>query len=246
MPQLTISTTTHAFHHNSRFPPHLTLSTTSHAFHRTSRFPSHLTLSITPHPFHHTLRFPSHLTLSITPHPFHNASPFPPHLPELYPVTCWSYGRGHRPRHTGGSLSKESRDPNYKILATTGPHREPDEYDLLIRDPDVLSSTKGEFDSFTNTNPINTSTLRTRLVARACSAQLISSSLTDGYRYIVYQFQLLNRFRIDSIQAVLNNLFESLRHSNLDLTTSKLSRITRLGIVPVPSCDRGRYRWSRS
>ena len=27
-------------------------------------------------------------------------------------------------------------------------------------------------------------------MARACSAQLISSSLTDGYRYTVYQIQL--------------------------------------------------------
>ena len=41
--------------------------------------------------------------------------------------------------------------------AATGPHKEPDEYDLLARDLDVVSIAKDGFDGFINVDPINIS-----------------------------------------------------------------------------------------
>jgi hypothetical protein len=45
--------------------------------------------------------------------------------------------------------------PRLQLSAVTGPHREPDEYDLLARDLDVVSIVKGEFDDFVTVDLIN-------------------------------------------------------------------------------------------
>ena len=51
--------------------------------------------------------------------------------------------------------------------------------------------------------------------------------------------------QIPLISQPLPPLIEHLRHSNLDLTTGKLSRTTRFGVMPVVSRDRGQYHRSR-